>query len=300
VTIDNDTDTLANGSKPNIKLVKEKNLFELSGIAIMSGLYGFFAGAFLMLFLIAMYPTIFGNQLLNYVIWASVPITIVIFAFLRNILLRRLLRLSGHRHYLDFSYNFRKLVYACVFTIVIVYTILGYSDSRYYLLATTVFFGLMPFHTIFQDSLTEKGEIVLLFEMLSPPIKDFSETRKYWSKIAIKVEDKLSDSHITVSRKQLVYQFSKKLLICEDDKEITDNIGCIKEWLLGNQKSCYNGLWWLDKNLVLSQKKDNFMLKWFFEHPDQLIKYGFALIILAVVLVTNQQSILTILQYLGL
>lgn len=247
MTTDNKTDIQTAESKPEIIIVKEKSKLGLAITALITGFYAFFAGAFLMLFLIAQYPNIFGNMTLSYAILFSIPTIIVIFAFSRNYLLRRRLRVKGHKSYLEFTYIFRKLVYILVLTLVIAYSINGISDSKFFLLALFSFFAFMPFKMIFDDGLTEDGEITILFELLQPPIRDFHNARRYWKKVAQKVEDKLSEANISLSSKDLVYQFGKKLLVTDDDKEISDNLICIREWLLGRQRSCYDGLWWLNR-----------------------------------------------------
>lgn len=277
--------------------MEEKRKIDLLVSAMIIGIYGLFAGIFLLSYLISLYQPISEQAIAVYVIMFSVPIALIIVAFCRNKLLRRTLKKTGHENYLRLAYNWRKMMFILTAVLVIFYYIMGLRDSKLTMLSFFSFFFFMSLYMIFENPLTEEGEVSILFELLEQPITNFHIAREYWERIARKVQRKLGDANIHLSSKDLVYHFSKKLLVTDDD--ITDDLISIRDWLLGRQRSCFDGLWGLNHKIELEESKRNFMLEWFYQNPDKIMKYGFAVIALVIVVAFSPNSIVTILKYLG-
>jgi hypothetical protein len=298
VTADSKTDAQTTKSQSEIKFVKEKGKIDLFVSAMIIGFYGWFSGIFLSIYLIALYPPISEQAIAVYVIWFSLPIALAIVAFYRNKLLRRSLEKNGHERYLHLAYDWRKMVFILTAILIILYYIMGLQDSKFTTLSFFSFFFLMSLYMIFENPLTEEGEITILFELLEPPITNFHNAREYWEKVARKIQDKMRRANIQLSSKDLVFHFSKNLLVTNGD--ISNDLISIRDWLLGRQRSCFDGLWRLNQKIKLEQCKRNFMLEWFYQNPDKLVKYGFAVIVLGIAIAVAPSTITTILQYLGL
>lgn len=292
--------------EPKIKFVQEKTTLGRVVLGLTVSLYTWFGGAFLLLFLILVYPPISENPAVFYGIWYSLPIVFFLVALGRNRILLRRLKKKGHRDYLDFAYIWGKLVLILTFILVVFYFILGFNDPKFYMLSGFSFFFFIALYMIFNDPLTKEGEIVILFELLSHPITNFHEALKYWKKLAEKIESMLRVGNIQLSNresnKDLVYYFSKKLLETTDD--ISNDLLSVREWMLGRQRSCLEAIRHIgnsdnkksDIQLVPCQK--NVFIAWFLKNPDVMTKYVFNGLLIVILIVLSPDLIGGILSYL--
>jgi len=180
----------------------------------------------------------------------------------------------------------------------VVFYFIGLKDPKFATLSLFSFCFFISLYMIFENSLTEEGEITILFELLSTSINNFHDALKYWEKLAKKIERMLREANIQLSSKDLLYHFGKRLLETTDD--ISNDLLGIREWMLGRERSCFNGLQGLNPKIELEKCKRNFILEWFYQNPDKLVKYGVASIIFVIVVAFNPNSITTILKELGI
>jgi len=161
---------------------------------------------------------------------------------------------------------------------------------------------------IFSGPLTEEGEIVILFELLEKPITDFHEAVKYWKKFAEKIDKMLKVGNIQVTDKEgnkdLVYYFSKKLLVTTDD--ISKDLLSIKEWMLGKKRSCWeairnigNSSYYEELDFQLAPYPKNVFIAWVLKNPEMVIKYVFNIVLIAVLVVLSPEFLSRILSYLS-
>jgi hypothetical protein len=173
------------------------------------------------------------------------------------------------------------------------YIVYGFHDPRYFMLPLVVFFFFTAIYMIFDSPLTQEGEIVILFEMLSSHLSNFHEATQYWKKIAKKIENMLRAGSIQPSSKDLAYYFSKKLLETNDD--ISNDLLSIREWMLGRQRSFLEAIEHINPEIKLVPCEKNIYLDWILKNPDKMIKY---IAILIAVLAALSPTLSSVLNYL--
>jgi hypothetical protein len=262
-------------------------------------LYTWIGVTFLLLFMSMFGFSLPQNTLFIYGFMFLIPILFMILALFRNRIFRRgFKRPESHRKYLQFTYGWRILVPFSTFTLMFYYSIYGFHDPRYFMIPFVVFFFFTAVYMIFDGPLTKQGEIVILFEMLSPLLNNFHEAQRYWERIAKKLEQMLNAGNIGLTSKDLVYYFSKKLLETTDD--ISTDLVSIRDWMLGRRRSCFEALQHINPEIKLAPCKRNVFIESILAHPDVMIKYIFAAILIAIFLVSNPDFVTTLLKYLGL
>jgi hypothetical protein len=271
------TKAQATEREPEAIFVNEKSRFERFILVSLAFIFGWACGVFLVLFMILQYPPIANYPILINVVWYLIPILLAVTAWRRNKILSNMLKNRGHRYFLNFAYVWGKLVLVMTPVLMGFYFIAGISDIKFVNLALLSFFLLSTLYMIFNDPLTERGEIILLFEMLKQPTENFQDAARYWKKLAHKIENMLREGNVAIKGRgagmDLVHYFSKKIL--ETDEDISDDLQCIKEWMLGTRKSCFEGLWGLSHEIEFVPCPKNTYLDWALKNPDVTVKYAF-------------------------
>lgn len=300
---ENETNTHSNENKPEIKLVRVLTKSELFFLAFEVFIYGWTGGIFLSLFIVMIAPWVFSAPFVLYLIWFSFPIAFIIALLRRNHLLTSHFDEKRHRYYLEFTYRWRILIPVITFFLMLYYVVYGFHDSRYFTLSIVVFLFMVPIFKILDKPLTEEGEISILFEMLSHPIDNFHEALRYWKKLAKKIEQMFKAGNIQLSRKDLVYNFSKTLL--EKNEDISNDLTSIRNWMLGRARTCLEGLRHIYPKIRLLPSEKNVFLDWLLKNPEATLNWFFkGILIAAAVTLTviglNPKLIGDILTYLNL
>jgi len=277
VTSNKRTNAQTTESEPEITYVRELTITELVGLGLRVFLYTWFGMAFLLLFMAMFGFPLLQNTLVLYVFWFSVPILFMIPVSQRNRLFRNgFKKPDSHRRYLRFTYVWRIFVPVSTFAVMFYYIVYGFHDSRYFVLPLVVFFFFTAVYMIFDDPLTQEGEIAILFEMLSSTLDNFHEAIQYWKRIAKRIESMLRAGNIQLSSKDLVYSFSKKLLETNDD--ISNDLLSIRDWMLGRRRSYFEAIRHINREIKLVPRQRNILLDWILKNPDTTIKYAGLLI----------------------
>lgn len=278
--IENETNTHSNENKPDIDFVRVLTKSELFSLSVEVFIYGWMGGIFLSLFIVMFVPSIFSAPFMLYLIWFSVPIALVIALLRRNHFLTSRFNEKMHRYYLEFTYRWRILVPLVTFMLMFYYFVYGFSDPRYFTLSIVLFLFMEPIFKILDRPLTEEGEIFILFEMLAHPIENFHEAVEYWKKLAKKIEKMFKAGNIQLSRKDLVYNFSKTLL--EKNEDISNDLTSIRDWMLGRARTCLEGLRHIYPEIKLLPCEKNVFLDWLLKNPETTLNYFFKGILIAV------------------
>lgn len=264
-------------SELEIRYVRELTITELVGLGLRVFLYTWIGMTFLLLFVTMFGFPLLQNTLFFYGFWFLVPILFVILVSQRNRLFRNgFKKPDSHRRYLRFTYVWRVFVPVSTFAVMFYYIVYGFHDPRYFVLPLVVFFFFMAVYMIFDEPLTQEGEIAILFEMLSSTIDNFHEAIQYWKKIARRLESMLREGNIQLSSKDLVYSFSKKLL--ETNDNLSNDLLSIRDWMLGRRRSCFEGIKHINREIRLVPRQRNILLDWILKNPDKTIKYAGLLI----------------------
>lgn len=272
MTSNKGTNAQTTESEPEITYVRELTITELVGLGLRVFLYTWFGMAFLLLFMAMFGFALLQNTLVLYGFWFFVPIIFVILVSQRNRLFRNgFKRPDSHRKYLQFTYIWPTLVLVSTIAAMFYYIVYGFHDPRYFVIPLVVFFFFLAAYIIFDEPLTQEGEIAILFEMLSSYSNNFHEAQQYWKRIAKKVESMLRAGNIQLSSKDLVYSFSKKLLETNDD--ISNDLLSVRNWMLGRQRSCFEAIKHINSEVKLVPRQRNILLDWILKNPDKTIKY---------------------------
>lgn len=297
MTSKSETSARKTTSETEVKFVKEMTKIELGFLGFKVFLYTWVGGAYLLLFLATFGFSQLQEPIILYGLWFSIPILFTILAFRRNHILRNgFKKPDSHRKYLDFAYGWRILVPVLTFLVMFYYFVYGFYDPRFFMLSFVTFFFFIALYMIFDGPLTQEGEIVILFELLSFSLNNFHEAQQYWKRIARKIERMLRAGNIQLSNKDLVYRFSEKLLTTDDD--VSNDLTCIRDWMLGRRRSCFEALSHISSEIKLVPRQKSIFLDWILKNPDKMVKYVFAGFLVTIALALKPDSINSILTYL--
>jgi hypothetical protein len=119
------------------------------------------------------------------------------------------------------------------------------------------------------------------------------------------IENSLKAGNITISGKEsnrnLTYYFSKRLI--ETNADVSKELQEIKDWLLGNQRSCIEAIKSIINNgesssVELVPCPKNFYLSWISRNPEVVIKYLFLGILAILALLASPSLVGNIISHL--
>jgi len=214
-----------------------------------------------------------ANPIAFYPIALAFPVSLLLIMSRRNAFLTGRINEQSSDRILDFYYGWRYLIAALIVMLAVYYSIYGFHEFRFFVVPLVISFYLFGIFTIFDKPLTQEGEIYILFNTLIKNSSNYGKLQSYWKKASKKIERQLRRGEIAVSRNDLNYYFSKRLM--ETKEDITNDLICFREWLLGNQRSCYDALVrFVPKEKIHQCSKDT--QSWFSKNPDKVVRYIFA------------------------
>jgi hypothetical protein len=284
------------------KFIRKFGLAEYFFVGSQVLLYGWVAGIFFDLFLGLSGPpfeSVAANPDTFYAISFIFPIILFLVLLRRNSFLTHINKKNAGG-YLEFGRIWRILIpVSAGFTILFYVTYaVQFHAIKFYVLPFVLFFIFAVIFQIFDKPLTNEGEIYISFDMVMKNIQNgnFNKLQANWKGLANKIEHQLKNGEIYLSRKEIVYFFSVKILQTNDD--LTNDLECIRNWLLGNQRSCYEAL----THIIPKEKFGKNSPNWFVKNPERTIRYvlaGFLSIILLILVfvssdITLKTSLLVI------
>ena len=206
--------------------------------------YGFISGIFVNLFIGSSglpYSLVSANPYGFYAICLAFPIILLFLLFYRNRFFIGHINQKSSSGFIYFSHWWRRAIPVSTVFLMCYYFFYAFTqDYRFFTIPFVVLFFMLAIFEIFDNPLTEEGEIYILVQSMISNSNNFEKVEFFWKKIAKRIEKKLRIGEIRVSRSDLVYYFSKRLLQTNDD--LTNDLISIRNWLLGNQRSCYEAL----------------------------------------------------------
>jgi hypothetical protein len=241
VTADNKTD---NQTVDNTRFIRKLKPIEYYFLGLQLSVYGYLSGMFVNLFIGLSgppYSKVSANPYAFYAICFAIPALLLFLLFYRNrFFINRINRksLSG---FIYFSDGWRIAIPVMTGVLMFYYFFYAYTrDFRFYVVPFVVFFIMVSIFSIFDKPLTEEGETHILVDSVIQNLGNFEKTQFFWKKVAKRTEQKMRIGEVKVYRSDLVYYFSKKLL--ETNYDPSNDLICIRDWLLGDQRSCYEAL----------------------------------------------------------
>lgn len=255
--------------------IEDWKIVEFTRNALFAYVYGF-AGIVLL----------FGSLNLNFVFYVGLPFVFVIAMIFRNKLIKWLFRRGTPQEYYLLIrkigkvrvFAFILLVVTFAFTLIYGESLSGQASSL--LMGAVMFF--IPLTFLFVDTLTDYGEIRVLFQMLYPKIKNFSDRQELLHKIFEKLEKQLKKGQILISHDKIIYYFNTNLTEPEKAKSILEEL---EEWMTGNENQDFlSKLKQIVPESEIKPFEKDPKLKIISPYLPEIIKYSF---ILAIVLVTT-------------
>jgi hypothetical protein len=303
VASNSETNVQTNAEKePKVILIRVLTKSELFFLGFKVFFYTWIGSTFLLLALasygIALPLNTALDQIIFYAVWFLIPILSLIPVARRNHFFKKAIeKPNSHRKILKFHYSWKILVPILTGLLMFYYFVYGFHDVRYFMVTIPVFFFFSALYMIFENPLTQEGEIYILFELLSSPITNFHEAVKNWERLAGKIEKMLRFGEIQVSSKDFVHNFSKSLL--ENTGDFSNDLISIRDWMLGRTRSCFEGLKHIYPEIKLTPCKKNFFIDWGYQNPEKVLKYGFTGFLILAVIIFSPDSLSSILKYLG-
>jgi hypothetical protein len=205
--------------------------------------YGFIAGVFVNLFIGLSglpYSEFSANIYGFYTICLAIPVLLLFLMFNRNRFFISHINRRTSSGFIYFSYWWRIAI--PIFTALLMgyYFVIALRNFRFFVMPFAILFIMISIFLVFDNPLTENGQIYILVDSVIDNIGNFEKVLFFWKRIAKKIKRKLKIGGYKVSQNDLVVYFSRKLL--ETNYDLTNDLICFRNWLLGNQRSCYEAL----------------------------------------------------------
>lgn len=241
MTTDNKTN---NQPVDHAKFIRKLKTIEYFLLGFQLSAYGFISGIFVNLFIGLSgppYSEVSANPYAFYAICFAIPALLLFLLFYRNRFFVTRINKKSSSGFIYFSHWWRIGIPVMTTFLMLYYFFYAYTrDFKFYLIPFVVFFIMLAIFDIFDKPLTEDGETYILIDSTIQNLSNFKKVQFFWKKIAKKIEQELRIGEVKVNRSDLVYYFSKKLL--ETNYDLSSDLISIRNWLLGDQRSCYEAL----------------------------------------------------------
>lgn len=206
--------------------------------------YGFIAGIFVNLFIGLSglpYSEFSANLFGFYAICFAIPIVLLSLLFNRNRFFISHINRRTSSGYVYFSYYWRIAIPSFTAVLMLYYFFYAFTrDIRFFTMPFAILYIMLSIFLVFDNPLTEDGQTYILVDSAIDNIGNFRKVMFFWKGIAKKIEQELRIGEYNVSRYDLIFYFTQKLL--ETDNDLTNDLISFRNWLLGNQRSCYEAL----------------------------------------------------------
>jgi hypothetical protein len=241
VTTDNQTD---NQPVDYTKFIRKLKAIEYFLLGFQLSIYGFISGIFVNIFIGlsgSPYSEVSANPYAFYAICLAIPALLLFLLFYRNRFFITRINKKSSSGFIYFSHWWRRGIPVATAFLMLYYFFYAYTrDFKFYIIPFVVFFIMLAIFDIFDKPLTEDGETYILIDSAIQNLSNFKKIYFFWKKVAKKIEQELMVGEVKVSRSDLIYYFSKKLL--ETNYDLSRDLIAIRDWLLGDQRSCYEAL----------------------------------------------------------
>lgn len=206
--------------------------------------YGFIAGIFVNLFIGLSglpYAEFSANLLGFYAICFGIPAILLWLMFHRNRFFTNRINKKTSSGFIYFKRYWRVAIPSFTATLMGYYFFYAFTrDYRFVVLPFAILFIMISIFQVFDSPLTEEGEIYILAESAIDNFTCFRKVQFFWKYMAGKIVRELKIGEFCVSKSDLVYYFSEKLL--KTNKDLSKDLIDFRNFLLGKQRSCYEAL----------------------------------------------------------
>lgn len=225
------------------KFIRKLKTIEYFLIGFQLFAYGFIAGIFINLFVGLSglpYSEVSANPYAFYAICLIIPAILLFLMFYRNRFFEGHINQKSASGFIYFSLSWRIAIPASTTVLMFYYFVTALRDFRFFVMPFAILFIMMSIFVVFDSPLTEEGEIYILVDSAIKNLRNFKKVLFFWKRIAGKIEKELKLGDYRVSRNDLVFYFTQKVL--ETNENLDGDLISFRNFLLGEQRSCYEAL----------------------------------------------------------
>lgn len=226
------------------KFVRKLEVLDYFFLGTQLFLYGLIVGVFVNLIIASFgmpYLQVPSNPLAFWAICAVFPAILLGLLFYRNRFFVKRINQQRAGNFIYFTHWWHRAIPILTAFLVGYFVFVALSqDIKYVTISVVTFFILFGVYQIFDNPLTNDGEIYVLVDSMISNGNNFKKVQFFWKKLTPKIENQLNEGAFQVSNEDLNLHFSEKFFKTKYD--FTADLVCIRDWLLGKQRSCYDSL----------------------------------------------------------
>jgi hypothetical protein len=213
-------------------------------LGLQLGAYGFFAGVFVNIFIAASglpYSLISANPIAFWSICLIFPALLLSVLLYRNRFFLKKINEKTAGNFIYFAHWWRRAIPLFTAFLMCYYTFVALTqDFRFIAIPFACLFFMISLFEVLDKPLTDDGETYVLIESIIRNGNNFKKVQFFWKKLTFRIEDLLKNGQYDVSHNDLLVYFNEKFF--ETSYDFSADLISIREWLMGNQRSCYEAL----------------------------------------------------------